>query len=110
MISKNLHRRHLTASQRAVIGVDMKPMLREEAQQRQIAGGARGGHNAGEPKLLVNLPEASEPHRSNNLTGNIRDISGRVVAVSGSTVDGRSVRWFGRGVPVVDAVGATTLR
>lgn len=35
--SKNLHRRHLTVAQRAKIGVEMIPLLAEEAEKRQIA-------------------------------------------------------------------------
>jgi ParB-like chromosome segregation protein Spo0J len=37
VISLNLHRRHLTSSQRAVIALDVLPMLEAEARERQIA-------------------------------------------------------------------------
>jgi len=35
VISRNLHRRHLTASQRAVLALDVLPQLEAEAKQRQ---------------------------------------------------------------------------
>lgn len=41
-ISANLIRRHLTASQRAVIALDLLPMLEEEAKQRQRLSAGRG--------------------------------------------------------------------
>lgn len=62
VVSKNLHRRHLTPSQLACVGADITPLLREEAQKRQEEGGRNGGELAGigRPKnrLPVNSPEA----------------------------------------------------
>lgn len=37
VLSLNLHRRHLTSSQRAAIAVDILPMLEQEAKERYIA-------------------------------------------------------------------------
>jgi hypothetical protein len=86
VISKNLHRRHLTASQRAAIGAEMMPMLREEARQRQVQGG--GDRKSKEAKSLVEvLPQPIGPNESNRITGKTRDIAGLTVGVSGRTVN-----------------------
>jgi len=42
VVSLNLHRRHLTPTQWATVGVDALPLYEEEARQRQIAAGAAG--------------------------------------------------------------------
>lgn len=42
MISENLIRRHLTSSQRAVIAIDLLPMLEKEAKERQRLSPGRG--------------------------------------------------------------------
>lgn len=39
VVSVNLHRRHLTASQRAVVGTEMLPLLEAEAKVRQATSG-----------------------------------------------------------------------
>lgn len=38
VVSKNLHRRHLTTGQKSTIAVEMIPLLREEARVRQLSG------------------------------------------------------------------------
>lgn len=43
VLSRNLHRRHLTTSQRAALAVDIEPLFAEEAKQRALAGARRGG-------------------------------------------------------------------
>ena len=39
VIAKNLHRRHLTSSQRAVLALDVLPLLEAEAKERQVEAG-----------------------------------------------------------------------
>lgn len=41
-ISTNLHRRHLTASQKAALALDILPMLEQEAKKRQRLSAGRG--------------------------------------------------------------------
>src|SRR5688572_28340685 len=42
-VSKNLHRRHLTVSQRATIAVDLMPRLQDEALERKRQAGKKHG-------------------------------------------------------------------
>ena len=48
VVSLNLHRRHLTSSQRAVIALDVLPMLEAEARERLVR---TGGAPAGKEKI-----------------------------------------------------------
>lgn len=68
VVSLNLHRRHLTASQRGVLAADVLPLLEEEAKQRQRAGAIAGGKASGvsrrgEAKVhpIVDEPSLDKP-------------------------------------------------
>jgi hypothetical protein len=78
VVAKNLHRRQLTPSQCSTIGVELLPLLQAEAKNRQREhGGTSPGHPS--QSLPVDLPEV--------FSGDVRDIAGKAVGVSGSTVD-----------------------
>jgi len=55
VVSLNLHRRHLTTSQRAAVAVDVLPMLEEEARERQSTSAV--GIYGGQPLKEI-IPEA----------------------------------------------------
>ena len=70
VLSKNLHRRHLTPSQISMVGARARKFYDEEATKRLKT---RGGHSG-----PVNFPEA---------VGDARDQVGKAVGVSGRTID-----------------------
>jgi N6-adenosine-specific RNA methylase IME4 len=73
VISKNLKRRHLNGSQKAMIATEIRPALEEEARKRQAHGMTAPG------KTLVELvPEASD--------GSSSDKAGEVIGISGQYV------------------------
>lgn len=69
VLSKNLHRRHLTASQKAVVAADALPLFETEAKERQRAS---GGAKAGAVSAIVREPvEAAgkASHKAAKVTG-----------------------------------------
>jgi hypothetical protein len=60
VVAKNVRRRHLTESQRAMLAARLKPLFEEEAKQRQLTGLKKGS----EIPVLVNLPKR-ENHGEN---------------------------------------------
>ncbi len=59
VLSRNLHRRHLTASQRAAVAVDALPLLEAEAKERQRAAGLRSAASRStHGEVPATLPEA----------------------------------------------------
>lgn len=59
VLSKNLHRRHLTSAQKAAIAVEALPLLEEQAKKRQQQAGQQfgRGHNA----ESLNAPAMDRP-------------------------------------------------
>lgn len=50
VVSKNLHRRHLTTAQRAALALDLLPHLEAEAEKRRMAGLKRGDEQPVSPE------------------------------------------------------------
>jgi len=81
VISKNLHRRQLTVSQKAMVAAKLMPMLRAEAKERQSAGG--GDHKSANQKSVgVKLPQPISAPPG----GRSKDVAGSLVGVSGAIV------------------------
>ena len=54
-VSRNLHRRHLSSSQRALVAAELMPMFEVMAKERQIQSGV--DHGRGGIKVRANWPE-----------------------------------------------------
>src|SRR5262245_33016705 len=80
VVSLNLRRRHLDASQRAVIAAEVESALAEEARGRQREGGRKAGR--GRPRKVPTI--LSEPIPAAN--GEAREQAARLVGVSPSYV------------------------
>ncbi|GBE53916.1 hypothetical protein BMS3Bbin15_00062 [archaeon BMS3Bbin15] len=60
VVSLNLHRRHLSQSQKAMISENMLPFLEEEAKERKRLAGilyGRGGHSKDDRKVTQKIGE-----------------------------------------------------
>ncbi len=91
VMSLNIHRRHLTAGQRAMVAAEAMPMLKAEGRARMSAH-ARDGHDEqaadqGE-QGLANLPNPEPtPHRSREEAAAVADVSPRTVGTANKVKD-----------------------
>jgi len=63
VLMANLHRRHLTPSQRAAIAVDVLPLFEAEAKERQRAAGQDYGRGQPEAKVTQRIGEPITHHQ-----------------------------------------------
>ncbi len=81
VMSENLHRRHLTTGQKAMVGLDALPLLEAEARERMAMGGRSAAPGRPSEKGVAELPQVLERaplarDRAADLVGT----SGRAVA------------------------------
>ena len=75
VISQNLQRRHLTASQKAVVALDLLPMLEKEAKQRQ----RRSNEYRGNGRLAKNYADRNGKGKAAEAAAKIVGASSRYV-------------------------------
>lgn len=78
VVSLNLHRRHLTSGQKAIIAAEILPMLEAEAKERQREAGEQFGRGMND-RLLKNL---------SNLSGTDDDRNGSTAAAQVAQITG----------------------
>jgi|SRR5215471_1235669 len=78
VVSKNLHRRHLSCAQRTRVGLDLIPMLEAEAAERQRLAGAKGR----EHRQNGFASQDAKPKRGTRTD----EQAGKAVGVSGASI------------------------
>lgn len=82
VLSLNLHRRQLTASQRSMVAARARDIYDRQAKERQQAATVKGNktRHGIEMPVVENLPPLATPEKA-------RDAAGKAVGVSGKLVD-----------------------
>lgn len=107
VVSCNIHRRHLTTSQRASVAAKLLPIYEEQAAKRAKATQAKPGKKVG--KAVENLPQPSTSElwaaeQSRKESGKARDKAGAAMNVSGKAVD-MAAKVHAKAVPeIIEAV------
>lgn len=84
VLSKNIHRRHLTPAQRAAIAVDLLPMLEVEARERQVAAAVTT--NARLSAFEADGVATPDAAGALIVRGRSRDLAASALGVSGRSV------------------------
>ena len=98
VISKNLNRRHLNASQRAVVALEFLPMLEAEGKEKQRLGAEHARQTRWQEdksfQVVENLPQANKPDedkrdqyiQEKRIEVKSRDRAGKLLEVNGRYV------------------------
>ena len=82
VLSQNLHRRHLSTTERAYVAAQVKKIETERAKKRQAT--SSGGKN---PQLVENLPQASDKGRARDIAAEKLKVSGKLVDMAETVAD-----------------------
>lgn len=69
IVARNLHRRHLTAGQRAMLGVVIKKEIEKEGKERMSKAGSKGGKTSGRGRKKAKKQTASGNGQHNDDRG-----------------------------------------